>query len=83
MPNSPYSHWPLLSGWEWGKYLAQVEKDDMKENIANATFLLLSLDEVMAIDNTSWNCMSIYVVNDHIRHSYLFGIHKITKICTT
>ena len=46
VPNFPSSHWSLLSGWEWGKYLAQVEKDDMKEKIANATFLTLSLDEV-------------------------------------
>ena len=51
----------------------------MKEKIANATFLSLSLDEVMAIDYTSWICMSIYMVNDHIRHSYLLGIHKMTK----
>jgi hypothetical protein len=30
MPNFPSSHWSLMSGWEWAKYLAQVEKDDMK-----------------------------------------------------
>ena len=53
VPKFPSSHWSLSSGWEWGKYLAQVEKDDMKEKIANATFLSLSLDEVMDIDNTS------------------------------
>ena len=43
VPNFLTSHWSLLSGWERGKYLAQVEKDDMKEKIANATFLSLSL----------------------------------------
>ena len=83
VPNFPSSHWSLSSGWEWGKYLAQVENDDMKEKIANATFLSLSLDEVMAIDNTSWICMSIYMFNDHIRHSYLLEIHKMTKSSTT
>ena len=83
VPNFPSSHWSLSSGWEWGQYLVQVEKDDMKENIANATFLSLSLDEVTANDNTSWICMSIYMVNDHIRHSYLLGIQKMTKISTT
>ena len=30
VPNFPYSHWSLSSGWKWGKYLAQVEMDDMK-----------------------------------------------------
>ena len=53
VPIFPSSHWSLSSGWECGKYLAQV-KDDIKEKIANATFLSLSLDEVMNIDNTSW-----------------------------
>ena len=79
VPNFPTSRWSLLIGWEWGKYLAQVEKDDMKEKIANAKFFSLSLDKVTAIDNTSWIYMSIYMVNDHIRHSYLLGIHKMTK----
>jgi hypothetical protein len=82
MPNFPSSHWSLTSGWEWAKYLAQVEKDDMKEKIASARFVSLSLDEVTAIDNTSWICMSIYMVNDHIRHSYLLGVHKMMENST-
>ena len=81
--NFPSSQWSLSSGWEWGKYLAQVEKDNMKEKIANATVVSMYLDEVTNIDNTSWICMSIYMVNDHIRHSYLLGIHKMTKSSTT
>ena len=36
--NFPSSHWSVTSGWECEKYLAQVEKDDLKENIANANF---------------------------------------------
>jgi hypothetical protein len=72
-----------MSDWEWEKYLAQVEKDDMKERIANSRFLSLSLDEVTTIVNTSWIYMSIYNVNDHIRHSYLLGIHKTKENSTT
>lgn len=55
----------------------------MKENIANARFMSLSLAEVMTIDNTSWICMRIYMVNDHIRHSYILGINKMRKSSTT
>ena len=51
--NFPSSHWSVMSGSEWEKYLAQVEKDDLKENIENARFFSLSLDEVTTIDNTS------------------------------
>jgi hypothetical protein len=81
--NFPSSYWSLMSGWEWEKYLAQVEKDDMKEKIASARFLSFSLDEVTTIDNTSWICMSIYMVNEHIRHSYLLVVHKMKENSTT
>ena len=82
MPNFSYSHWSLTSVWEWEKYISQVEKDDMKEKIVGARFLSLSLDEVTTIDNTSWICVSIYMVNDHIRHSYLLGVHKMKENST-
>ena len=39
--NFPSSHWSVTSGWEWEKYLAQLEKDDLKENIANAIFFTI------------------------------------------
>jgi hypothetical protein len=39
MSNFPSSHCSLTSGWEWEKYLAHVEKDDMKEKIENTRFL--------------------------------------------
>jgi hypothetical protein len=45
-------------------------------------FFSLSLDEVTTIDNTSWICMSIYMVNGHIRHSCLLGIHKMKENST-
>jgi hypothetical protein len=43
----------------------------------------LSLKEVTTIDNTSWICMSIYMVNNHIKHSYLLGVHKMRDRSTT
>jgi len=30
VPNFPSSHWSVTSGWEWARYLAQVEIDDLK-----------------------------------------------------
>ena len=82
MPNFLSSHWSVTSGWEWARYLTQVEKDVLKQEISNARFLALSLDEVTAIDNTSWICMRIYMVNDHIRHSYLLGIKNMRETST-
>jgi uncharacterized protein (UPF0303 family) len=54
----------------------------MKEKIASARFVSLSFEEVTTIDNTSWICMSIYMVNDHIRHSYILGVHKMMENST-
>ncbi len=42
----------------------------------------MSLNEVTSIDNTSWICMTIYMVNDHIRHSHILGIHKMRENST-
>jgi len=42
----------------------------------------MSLDEVTCIDNTSCICMSIYMANNHIRHSYLLEIHKMRENST-
>jgi hypothetical protein len=81
--NFPSSHWYITSGWEWERYITQVENDSMKEKIANARIFSFSLDDVTTIDNTSWICMSIYMVNDNIRHSYLRGIHKMVENSTT
>ena len=39
--NFPSSDWLVTSGWEWEKYLAQVEKDDLKEKIANARIFFI------------------------------------------
>ena len=83
VPNFPSSHWSVTSGWGWAGYLAQVEKDDLKEKIANARFLALSFDVVRDIDNTSWICMSICMVHEHIRNSYLLGIKKMRETSTT
>jgi hypothetical protein len=55
----------------------------MKEKIASVRFVSLSLDDFTTIDNTSWICMSIYMVIDHIRHSYLLGVHKMKENSTT
>ena len=36
--NFPSSHWCITSGWEWTRYLAQVENDDLKKKVANTRF---------------------------------------------
>ena len=77
--NYPNSHWSVNNGWEWAKYLAQVEIEDMKESIKNSNFIALSLDEVTAIDNTSWVCMHVYTINNHFHQPFLLSVAKLNR----
>ncbi|MFA1256004.1 hypothetical protein, partial [Klebsiella pneumoniae] len=49
----------------------------MKEKIKHSNFIALSLDEVTSIDNTSWVCMHVNIVNDLFRQSFLLSVAKL------
>jgi hypothetical protein len=51
VPEIPKKHWNEPSGWEFANTMAAVCSECLKHNIANATFISASADEVMAIDN--------------------------------
>ena len=81
--NYPNSHWLVNNGWEWAICLAHVKKEDMKESIKDLNFIALSLDEVIAIDNTSWVCMHVYTVNNLCRQPFLLFVAKLNSSATT
>lgn len=62
VPHYPYSHWSINPGWEWENCLVAVEKEDLKDKVKESNFIALSLDEVIAVDNTSWVCMHLNTV---------------------
>ena len=70
------SHWSVNSGWEWASYLAKVVKENIKEKIKESNFIALSLDEVIAIENTSWICMHAYTVHNFFHQPNLLSIIK-------
>ena len=49
----------------------------MKEKIKDSNFIALSLDEVIAIDNTSWVCMHVYTINNLCRQPLILSIVKL------
>lgn len=77
VPNFPNSHWSVSSGWEWATYMSEVIKEDLREIVNRSQFISLSLDEVTAIDNTSWVCIHVYVVDKHVRNENFIGIFKL------
>lgn len=64
--NYPNNHWSLNNGWECASCLAEVEKEDVKAKIKESNFIAVSLHEVTTIDNTSWICMHVYTIHNHV-----------------
>ncbi|KAH9291551.1 hypothetical protein KI387_043264, partial [Taxus chinensis] len=77
--NIPQSHWSDTSSWEIAKCLSLVEKEDLKLCVQQAKYISLSLDEVTAVDNTSWICIHVYTFANDIRTPHLLEIHKMTE----
>ena len=63
VPHYPMSHWSIYIGWEMASYLAKVENQNVQERVKESKFISLSLDEVIVVDNTSWDYMHVYIVN--------------------
>lgn len=83
VPNYPNRHWSVNSGWEQAICLAEVDKEDVKEKIRESNFIAFSLDEVMAVENTSWVCMHVYTVQNHSRQLHLLSVAKMKESVTT
>ena len=62
VPNYPVSHWSINSGWEWASCIVQLEIEDVQSKIKESTFIALSLDKFMTIDNMSWVWMHVYTI---------------------
>lgn len=82
VPNYPVSHWSINSGWEWASCNAQVEIEDVQRKIKESTFIALSLDEVMTIDNTLWVYMHVYIVQNNVCQPHLLSVAKLRDNAT-
>ncbi len=49
----------------------------MKDKKKHSNFIALSLDELIAIDNTSWVCMHVYTVTNLCRQPFLLSVAKL------
>ena len=70
------SHSSINSGWDWEICLAKFEKEDIKAKFKKSNFIALSLDELTAIDNTSWICMHVYTICNFVCQPNLLMIVK-------
>ncbi len=62
VPNNAFKHWSDCAGWEIVKALHHVVLIAIKEAILTSNFLFISANEMITIDNQSWNFVHCYVV---------------------
>jgi len=65
------------------KYLALVEKEDLKESVKNSRFISLSIYKVTTVDSTSWVCIHVYTFIEHVRKPHLLTINRMKESCNS
>lgn len=75
IPNFPNNHWFEGSAYQMLKYLAIVEVEYLGEKVKRAQFISLSLEEMIIVDNTSWVCIHLYIVENHSHEPHLLIVH--------
>ncbi|KAH7435291.1 hypothetical protein KP509_06G058100 [Ceratopteris richardii] len=53
--------------------MGEVIKSNLKKSLSNATFISISIDEVIARDFTSWVCIHAYIVENYARKAKFIG----------
>lgn len=79
VPRYPISHWSVNSGWDLVSCLAKVEINDLRERVKESNYIALFLEEVTTMDNTSWMCMHVYTIHNHVLHPHLIGVVKMEE----
>ena len=63
--NFPSSHWSITSGWEWEKYLVQVENDYLKEILKMLGFshcLCVKLKLLIILHGSTWEFIWLMIM---------------------
>ncbi len=64
MENIPNKHWTNTNGWGMNNVVLVVTKI----TIQTTNYISVSCDEMINIDNQSWNSIHVYVVEDSKGH---------------
>jgi hypothetical protein len=75
-------HWTKGSGWGMGKVMHKVFLEAIKATFAVTSIITVSVNEVIAIDNTQWLSIHLYVVEQWRRIPILLCV-EIVDMSTT
>jgi len=77
VPDLPAAHWCDNSGWVMATYMYKQVMEETKRLISAARFVAVTVDEVTAVDNSSWLSVHAYIVQDWIRIPLLISLQRV------
>ena len=73
----PCAHWSYTSGWMLSEHIYTFVQKRMQELISEASYLAVTCDETIAIDNSSWLCLHVYVMENWSQKPLLLTLQKL------
>ena len=77
VPHCPRAHWSYTSGWMLYEHMYTFVQKKMQELISEASYLAVTCDETTAVDNSSWLCLHVYVMENWSRKPLLLTLQKL------
>jgi hypothetical protein len=81
--NVPIKHWSETSGWEMAEHLHGCVLAALKGVVQSARIISISIDEVTAIDNTSWVGVHVYAMRSWERMPHLLHLSCVSESGTS
>lgn len=77
VPDMPGAHWCDNSGWLMAGYMYKQVIEEMRRLIGAARYLAVTVDEVTAVDNSSYLSVHAYIVQDWVRVPLLVSLQRV------
>jgi hypothetical protein len=77
VPDLPSAHWCDSSGWIMAGYIYKIVLDETRRLIANARYVAVTVDEVTAVDNSSFLSIHAYIVQNWVRIPLLISLLRV------
>ena len=74
VPHCPRAHWSYTSGWMLSEHMYTFVQKRMQELISEASYLAVTCDETTTVDNSSWLCLHVYVMENWGRKPLLLTL---------
>jgi len=72
-------HWSKSTGWEMSKHLHASVFNALKSIVQSTFVISISIDEVIAINNTSWIGVHVYTIESWERKPHLLHLSSLSE----